>query len=335
MARRKKSVYPTSVEKAAAPRGPSADDMKLRVRPWFLLRLAVALLVALAGIGSFRSTWEKTAAAVEAKRGWERANRQPGGHIIGMGELRGALRVDPANPDYNLWTANLLFQRESEKVRREAFHEVDPQRFLDALGHLRVAQSTTSNPSRTAILTADAANLLATYSGRAGDSASEERYIDLAARYYFAFREYVSVPRPGQAASYYERAMRRLIQAGRPDRALLLHDDFRLYFPDQARTQREALSLAQAAYRQVGEFPMMMTILTLMAMDDPADLEILGRIQRAADHNRQALHAFHVFDALHGRGELPEPALPVLDQLRRQARPGDGMPEEGPPPDDD
>ncbi|MCC5875056.1 MAG: hypothetical protein JJU11_02440 [Candidatus Sumerlaeia bacterium] len=317
MAKKKSSraKYSTSISEAAAKEKIPAG---IRIGPGLIFRAALGTALAVGCIWAFLHSWALAGAAIQGKQGWERARNQPGAHLAGVADIRRALRVDPHNPNYNLWLANLLFQRESDRSRRLSLAHIEADRFHEALQHLRRAEQTSRNPTSTVMLMGDAAAMLSTYYREAGEQEQELRYSQVAAENYLLYRQYAIKPASGRARGYYERSISRALHTGWPFTVLTLFDDWRYYFPDQAREETAILDMADVAYRQMGEFPIMMTHLSIRAMDTPHDIPLLGRIQRAADENHQVLHALKIFESLHRQGRLPEQAVPVIDQFKAQ-----------------
>lgn len=292
--------------------------VRFRVGPGLLVRGAIGALLMVASVSAFLHYWSLAGAAVVAKRGWERATNQPGGYMRGMADLRRALRVDPNNPVYNVWVANLLFQRESERAQQHSLAHIEADRFHEALGLLRNAENTARNPTTAVMLMGDAATMLANYYRHVGNEEMEVRFSEVAAENYLTFRAYANFPSDRRAVGFYERAMGRSLHAGWPFSVLTFFDDLRLHHSRRTFENRNILDIAHVAYREMGEFPMMMTFLAIRAFEDPDDISILGMIQQAADENRQVPHALRVFETLHHQGRLPQQAVPVISQLELQ-----------------
>lgn len=317
MARKKspRAKYSTSISEAASR---DARPVAGRIGPGLILRAVLGTALAVGCTMAFLHSWALADAAIRGKDGWERARNQPGAHLAGVADVRRALRVDPHNPHYNLWLANLLFQRESDRSRRLSLAHIEADRFHEALQHLRRAERTSRNPTTTVMLMGDAAAMLSNYYREAGDQEQELRFSQVAAENYLLYRQYAIQPAAGRARGFYERAISRALHTGWPFTVLTLFDDWRQHFPDQARQETSILDMADVAYRQMGEFPIMMTHLSIRAMETPEDIPLLGRIQRAADENRQVLYALKIFEALHRQEKLPAAAIPVIDQFKAQ-----------------
>jgi tetratricopeptide (TPR) repeat protein len=268
------------------------------------------------GVLGFQRALVLAESEVVAKRGFE-TSRTVEGYFTGFAELRRALRANPDNPQFNFWMANLLFRRESEKAAREDVAGLELARFQEALEHLRRARLAYKNPSSVLLMSGEAASMLATAHARLGNRALEEEFVAVAAENFYAMRLLGERPAVSDPVSHYNRAIRRLVQAGKPHQALALADDYERLYPAQGPRPAELDAAIASARRQMGEFPMMMNDLSRRALLTPWDIPTLGEIQLLGERAGQAHHALLIFRELQARGELPTEALPVIAQMEQ------------------
>lgn len=294
-----------------------------RPRPASLVRGTLAVLLVALVLGGWQSYMRHIRAEVQAQKGW-RMSRTPAAFVLARNELRRALRQAPGDPRIQNQMALLLLQQESQRAVNRGVDAIDFRNITEALDLLRQAERGHPTPQHLLVKAGEAANLMAVYASRTGDSERQAEYTRIAVDRLNTYR-YLHGMALGTEDTFYEIAVRRSFDDGQPNLALTFRDDYELWFRGGMMRNRSVALTSIRAYRQMGEFHLMMGELARLALDDPRDLEVLALIEETAHRHGLERHAILILEELEYRGQLDDLGHRLLESLAGSHSSGTAM----------
>ena len=319
MAAKRSKAKPVYQKTIIPPKGESPATGGWRPSKGLLFRAGLALLVVLLAVGGWQAHMRHVQADSMAQKAWQRAGR-PNALIIGTRDIRRALQVAPDNPRIQNQLALLLLQQESQRAVSRGMEAIDFRNVTEALELLRKAEAGHQTPQHLLVKAGETANMMAIYASRVGDTESQREYVEIAVERLNTYRHLHGMA-VGTEDTFYEIAVRRSFDDGQPNLALTFRDDYELWFRIRMNRNRTVGLTSVQAYRQMGEFHLMMAELARMILQEPRDMEVLALIEEMAlDHGLEK-HAVLILEELERRGALDAVGQQLLESLERRLPP--------------
>ena len=285
--------------------------------PSLLIRAAVAVLIVLVAVGGWRSSIRYVQADSQSQKGWQMA-KNPNAMLLGQREVRQALAKAPNAPRIQNQMALLLLQQESQRAVSRGVEAIDFRNITEALELLRKAEPGHQTPQHLLVKAGETANLMAIYASRMGDMENQEKYVEITVDRLNTYRHLHGMAL-GTEDTFYEIAVRRSFDDGQPNLALTFRDDYELWFRDRMLRNRTVAINGIRAYRQMGEFHLMMAELGRLVLQNPQDMEVLALIEDTAIQHGLEDHAVLILRELEHRGQLSEVGVQLMESLERRS----------------
>lgn len=283
-----------------------------RSTPWWPLRASLALAICAAALLGFRYYLTFVQANMLSRKGGKTMDN-PNALIVGLGDVRRALRQNPNNPDNQYRMAVGLIRFEAQKIRAEDYRSIDFDSLSEALKLLREAQKSHVKPHFVQLKFGEAANLVVKLLEATGRKEQSREYVAQGISNFVAFRNQQGLLRD-QWQTYFRTAVD--ISKSDPAITLLFHDDYTINHPTEAANDRELLLRAAQAHSWLGEFHLLMADLGRLLSQNPADERILGLVRDAAVGLGQRDAAVTMLAALENNGKLDPKGRALLESLR-------------------